>query len=37
MKFSLAKDDRRLAYLQTQRDGDVWLMDLATPGTKRQP
>jgi eukaryotic-like serine/threonine-protein kinase len=36
MKFSLSKDDRQLVYLQTQRDGDIWMMSLDPNGAERK-
>jgi Tol biopolymer transport system component len=37
MKFSHSLDDRGIAYLQTQRDGDIWLMDLRPGNSERKP
>jgi hypothetical protein len=37
MKFSLSRDDRQLVYLQTQRDGDIWLMNLRPENPERKP
>jgi hypothetical protein len=37
MKFSVSRDDRQIAYLQTQRDGDIWLMDLHEEKPERKP
>ncbi|HSD72763.1 MAG TPA: protein kinase [Thermoanaerobaculia bacterium] len=27
MKFSVSKDDRRIAYVETQREGDIWMLN----------
>jgi hypothetical protein len=30
MKFSISTDDRQIAYVETQREGDIWMMVLGT-------
>ncbi|MDQ5872849.1 MAG: serine/threonine-protein kinase, partial [Acidobacteriota bacterium] len=38
MKFSVSKDDRQLAYIETQREGDVWMMILGgEAGAEKKP
>jgi Tol biopolymer transport system component len=38
MRFSISKDDRQLAYIETQREGDVWTMILgAEAGAEKKP
>jgi Tol biopolymer transport system component len=38
MKFSISKDDRQIAYIETQREGDVWMMILGTEaGDEKEP
>jgi Tol biopolymer transport system component len=44
MKFSVSKDDRQLAYIETQREGDIWMMILGAnagaemkPGAEKKP
>jgi eukaryotic-like serine/threonine-protein kinase len=36
MTFSVTKDDRQIAYLQTRREGDIWLMQIRRD-TDRKP
>ena len=33
MKFSISKDDRQIAYVETQREGDIWMMNLGAKDT----
>jgi len=38
MKFGISRDDRQLAYIETQREGDVWMMILgAEEGAEKTP
>jgi eukaryotic-like serine/threonine-protein kinase len=38
MKFDISKDDRQLTYIETQREGDVWMMLLgAETAAKKKP
>jgi hypothetical protein len=33
MKFSVSKDDRQIAYIETQREGDIWMMNFGAMDT----
>ena len=35
MTFSVTKDDRQIAYLQTRREGDIWLMQVRPEAEKK--
>ena len=35
LEVSLSSDDRKIAYIETHREGDVWLMHLAPASSKR--
>ena len=36
MKFSISRDDRQIAYIETQREGDIWMMLLGAEADARK-